>query len=84
LATGLVFDERDSGEPGSPVTWRACRKERPVFDGGWRVPELKPVTDQSVLARIPALSISYYDPRIKAYKTVTAGGTRLVYVPPTD
>ena len=54
MAAGLVFDERDSGEPGSPVTWRACRKEKPVFDGGWRVPELKPVTDQSVLARIPA------------------------------
>ena len=35
-------------------------------------------------AETPALSISYYDPRIKAYKTVTAGGTRLVYVPPTD
>jgi len=29
----------------------------------------------------PKLSVSYYDPRTKAYKTVTAGGTGLVYVP---
>ena len=54
MAPGLAFDEYDSGEPGSPVTWRAYRNEKPVFDGGWRVPELKPVTDPAVLARIPA------------------------------
>ena len=29
----------------------------------------------------PKMSVSYYDPRTKQYKTVTAGGTRLVYVP---
>ena len=29
----------------------------------------------------PKMSVSYYDPRKKAYKTVTTGGTRLVYAP---
>ena len=51
---GLAFDEYDSGEPGSPVTWRAAKGERPVFDGGWKVPALKPVTDPAALDRIPA------------------------------
>ena len=27
MAPGLAFDEYDSGEPGSPVTWRSCRGE---------------------------------------------------------
>ena len=31
--------------------------------------------------KTPELSISYYDPRTKEYKTATAGGTSLVYVP---
>ena len=53
MAPGLAFDEYDSGEPGSPVTWRSCRGEKPVFDGGWRVPELKPVSDSAALERIP-------------------------------
>ena len=53
MAPGLAFDEYDSGEPGSPVTWRSCRGEKPVFDGGWRVPELKPVSDPAALERIP-------------------------------
>ena len=29
----------------------------------------------------PRLSVSYYDPRTKSYKTAAAGGTRLVYAP---
>ena len=29
----------------------------------------------------PTMSVSYFDPRTKAYKTVAAGGTGLVYVP---
>ena len=29
----------------------------------------------------PKMSVSYYDPRTKGYRTVTAGGTKLVYVP---
>lgn len=53
MAPGLAFDEYDSGEPGSPVTWRSYPGERPVFDGGWRVPPLKPVRDPAVLARLP-------------------------------
>lgn len=53
MAPGLAFDEYDSGEPGSPVTWRAYRGEKPVFDGGWRVPGLKPVADQAKLSQIP-------------------------------
>ena len=35
-------------------------------------------------ASTPTMTISYYDPRQKAYKTVSAGGTRLVYVPPEN
>ena len=53
MAPGLAFDEYDSGEPGSPVTWRAFRGEKPVFDGGWRVPGLKPVADAERLSRMP-------------------------------
>ena len=56
MAPGLSFDEYDSGEPGSPVTWRAYRGESPVFDGGWRVPELKPVEDAAALASIPPVA----------------------------
>ena len=29
----------------------------------------------------PKMSVSYYDPRMKSYKTITVGGTPLVYVP---
>ena len=54
MAPGLAFDEYDSGEPRAPITWRSYPGERPVFDGGWRVPSLKPVTDCGVLARLPA------------------------------
>ena len=32
-------------------------------------------------ASTPVLSVSYWDPRAKAYKTATAGGTKLVYMP---
>lgn len=53
MAPGLAFDEYDSGEPGAPVTWRAYRDEKPVFDGGWRVPGLEPVSDPAELSRIP-------------------------------
>ena len=56
MAPGLAFDEYDSGEPGAPVTWRAFRGERPVFDGGWRVPELVAVADPAALACIPPAS----------------------------
>ena len=31
--------------------------------------------------KTPVLSVSYWDPRTKAYKAASAGGTRLVYVP---
>lgn len=54
MAPGLAFDEYDSGEPRAPISWRSYPGERPVFDGGWRVPPLKPVTDRGVLARLPA------------------------------
>ena len=55
MAPGLAFDEYDSGEPGSPVTWRPYGNERPVFDGGWKVPALKPVADAATLARLPTV-----------------------------
>lgn len=54
MSPGLAFDEYDSGVPGSPVTWRPYKNERPVFDGGWRVPALRPCADRAALARLPA------------------------------
>ena len=54
MAPGLAFDEYDSGESRAPITWRSYPGERPVFDGGWRVPALKPVKDRDALARLPA------------------------------
>ena len=56
MAPGLAFDEYDSGEPGSPVTWRPYGSERPVFDGGWKVPALKPLADAARLARLPTVA----------------------------
>ena len=58
MAPGLAFDEYDSGEPGSPVTWRPYGNERPVFDGGWKVPALKPIADAATLARLPTVARS--------------------------
>ena len=54
MSPGLAFDEYDSGVPGSPVTWRPYKNERPVFDGGWKVPALKLCADSAVLAKLPA------------------------------
>lgn len=89
MAPGLAFDEYDSGEPGSPVTWRSYKGERPVFDGGWKVPALSPVSDAAVLARLPAAArgkvrscnvrAAGYSPR--EGRTPSGGATR---VPVTD
>ena len=59
MAHELAFDERDSGEPGSPVVWSAYCAEKVVLDGGWRVPVLNAVSEMSVLERIPVVAHRY-------------------------
>ena len=50
----FTLTEIDSGSSGAPVVYRAWRDERPVFDGGFRVRQLRTVRDKDVLARLPA------------------------------
>ena len=79
MAPGLAFDEYDSGELGSPVTWRAYRGEKPVFDGGWRVPGLEPVADSARLAQIPEearSAVRRCDVRAEGYARDDAIGVR--------
>lgn len=67
------FDERDSGEPGKPIVWRAYKDEKPVFEGGWKVPALKPVTDPAALARLPEAAREH----VRCCDVKAAGYTRL-------
>ncbi len=50
----LKFDERDSGTPEFPVTYRGYKNERPFFNGGKKIPagRISKVTDNAVLDRI--------------------------------
>ena len=49
----LELTEKDSGTKGAPVVYRARRKGRSVLYGGQRVSRFTPVTDRSVLDRLP-------------------------------
>ncbi len=40
MAETLALTAEDSGEAGAPMAWKAWREERPVLEGGWRVPRL--------------------------------------------
>ena len=84
MAPGLAFDEYDSGEPGSPITWRAYRDEKPVFDGGWRVDGLGPVSDPEKLSQIPEEArphVRCCDVRSAGYEKDDAIGIRRARVP---
>ena len=54
LSTSLVLDARDSGSEGAPVVFRAKEQGKAVLYGGRRLSGFAPVTDQSVLERLPA------------------------------
>ncbi|MFV1965143.1 MAG: LamG-like jellyroll fold domain-containing protein [Pirellulaceae bacterium] len=45
--------EEDSGGPRSPVVYRALPNESPIFSGGVILEGFRPVTDPSVLDRLP-------------------------------
>ena len=75
MRSQLVFEEADSGMPGVPVVWKGCPGERPVFDGGWRVPEMTKVTDPEVLSRLPAKArgrVLYCNVRAAGYRPCEA------------
>ena len=55
----ILFEECDSGNPGAPVVWRAYKDEKPVFHGGWPLPQLKIVEDAAAIARIPVSARKY-------------------------
>ena len=70
MSETLVLTAADSGEPAKPVVWCAAENEVPIFEGGFRVPDLKSVTDANVLARLPAVArgrVKYADLRAAGY-----------------
>ena len=82
--------EADSGTPDRPIVWCAEGDDMPVFEGGFDVPPLKPVTDAAALARIPAAARAHVlccDVRTAGYKHVAPQGQYGYYcgvVPVTD
>ena len=50
--TPFMLDERDSGTPGSPITYRAYPGEEPVLSGGAALNGFRPVTENAVLERL--------------------------------
>ena len=48
----LELDQRDGGEPGSPVVWQAAPGARPRLLGGRRLHTTTPVTDPAILERL--------------------------------
>jgi tetratricopeptide (TPR) repeat protein len=53
LSEGVKFGAEDSGTAAAPVVWRAQERGRVILTGGQAVPELQPVTDEAILARLP-------------------------------
>ena len=51
----LALAAEDSGEPDAPVAWKAWKDERPVLDGGWRVPAFN-LGWQDVCAKWPQVA----------------------------
>ena len=83
--------EEDSGTQDRPIVWCADGDDLPVFDGGFDVPPLKPVTDPAALARIPTAArgnVFCCDVRSAGYKHAARpepyGRHREAIVPITD
>ncbi|MGN0846794.1 MAG: LamG-like jellyroll fold domain-containing protein [Kiritimatiellia bacterium] len=55
MAETLALTEADSGEAGAPVAWRAWRRERPVLEGGWRVPRFD-LSPRDIARRFPEVA----------------------------
>jgi hypothetical protein len=49
----LELGRDDSGTPSGPICWQAWRGERVRFLGGRKVTRFEPVTDPSILSRLP-------------------------------
>ena len=52
----FTLGSEDSGTPATPIVYRAVPGEKPVFRGGVRLRGFHPVTDESLLKRLPAES----------------------------
>jgi hypothetical protein len=50
----LRLGPEDSGTPQAPICYQAAPGERPIFNGGIRLQNFKPVQNASLLARLPA------------------------------
>ena len=75
VASTLTLGTEDSGEPGAPVAWRAWQDERPVLDGGWRVPEFD-LNWHAVRAKWPQIAARVpvaARPHVRACNVVAAG-----------
>jgi hypothetical protein len=81
VKSSLLLTADDSGEPGTPVTWRNYPGERAVLSGGARLQRPGPLLDQKLLDRLPLLArahVKYLDLRrsgIVDYGTVAQRGS---------
>jgi hypothetical protein len=75
----------DSGHPGKPVTYRACRDEEVRIVGGRHVSDWKPVTDEAILKRLiveardKVLQVDLKAAGIRDYGQVKSGGLELFF-----
>ncbi len=85
LASPLTLTEEDSGGPGKPVVYRACRGERVRIVGGRQIAGWKPITDQAILerldpdARSQVLQVDLKAAGIEDYGTAKGGGLELFF-----
>ncbi len=61
LERSISMDSRDSGSAGAPVTYKAAEGEKVVFKGSkvLDTSKFRPVTDESILERLPENSRNY-------------------------
>ncbi len=52
MSATLALTEADSGTPEAPIVWKAWQEERPVLEGGWRVPAFN-LSPQDIATRVP-------------------------------
>jgi len=77
----LLLTSEDSGSPVAPVVWRTYPGERVLISGGTRLPELSPLPNQELLARLPEGArprVRHLDLRLAGitdYGTVTQRGS---------